>query len=73
MDEKLQILLKHLPALRAEGVVAIMIDGVQVQLNPLRLEEAPQTVVEPPAGRDPVTYGLDPRVKLPSLRDRRGT
>jgi len=71
MDEKLTILLKHLPALQAEGVTALAIDGLQVTLRPKPLPEAPAQE-EPPAGRDPLTFGLPPGTKMPSLRDRRG-
>jgi hypothetical protein len=70
MDEKLAILLKHLPALQAQGVYSIKIDGIEVHLRGMpQAETSPPQ--ELPAGRDPVTYGLPPGVKMPSLRDRR--
>jgi hypothetical protein len=71
LDEKLSILLKHLPALRAEGVSCLKIDGIELLLRPVMPSEMAS---EPPSvGRDPVTLGLPPGTKLPTLRERRGT
>lgn len=72
LDEKLAVLLKHLPALRAEGVFTLKVDGIEVQLRPVAAQDDGKPPEEPPAGRDPVTFGLPPGTKLPSLRDRRG-
>jgi hypothetical protein len=71
LDDKLAILLKHLPALRNEGVLRLKIDGIELELRPLMVEEPPKAE-EPPAKRDPVTFGLPPGTKMPSLRERRG-
>ena len=71
LDDKLAILLKHLPALRNEGVLRLKIDGIELELRPLMAEEPPKAE-EPPAKRDPVTFGLPPGTKMPSLRERRG-
>ena len=70
LDEKLAILLKHLPALQAQGVSSLRIDGIELQLRALPGLELPQGPPEP-QGRDPVMYGLPPGIKLPSLRDKR--
>jgi hypothetical protein len=70
MDEKLQILIKHLPALREQGVSCLKIDGIELLLRPvLPSEEIPQKL-EPPQGRDPLRYGLKPGTEMPTLRGR---
>ena len=70
MDERLAILLKHLPALRSEGVVSLEIDGIKLQLKPMGLE--PQQGGEQRNKRDPETFGLPPSVLLPTLKGRHG-
>jgi hypothetical protein len=70
LETKLAVLLKYLPELRAQGVLAIKVDGLEVALRPLAVEEPQKPAEEPPAGRDPVTYGLQPGTKMPTLRER---
>lgn len=69
LDEKLTTLLKHLPALRAEGVSCLKIGDIEVLLRPV-IPEMPASPEPPRNTRDPARYGLPPDVKLPSLRDR---
>lgn len=70
MDERLAILLKHLPALRGEGVVRLEIDGIKLELKPAVVELV--ATEQPKNKRDPVTLGLPPGVTLPTLGGRRG-
>lgn len=64
------MLLKHVPALRDQGVYSLKVDGIEVELR--GLPQAETSPAELPVGRDPVTFGLPPGTKMPSLKDRRG-
>lgn len=75
MDEKLQSLLRHLPALRAAGVTYLEVDGVKVIVDrvPQQADGAPAPGPQSP-WNDPQTYGMpDGTAMPPSLARRVGS
>lgn len=72
LDEKLTVLLKHLPALRSEGVSCLEIEGIKVELRPITVELQSQAAEAVANRRDPTTFGLPPGALMPTLGGRRG-
>lgn len=69
MDERLAILIKHLPALREQGVSSLELDGLKVHLLPTPPEEPAKVSEESQrAGRNPLRYGLPEGTQMPTLR-----
>lgn len=68
MDEKLAVLLKHLPQLREQGVLELKIDGIEAKIAPQIPEK--QDSDGPKSPRNPVDYGLPAGTLMPTLRGR---
>lgn len=58
--------------LRADGVQSLKIDGIEITLRPLVVEQHAPTSTEPVSPRDPVALGFPANTKLPTLRNRNG-
>lgn len=70
MDEKIAILLKAAEELRKNGVVRLVVDGLEVQFSPLLPQAESPTLQQEEMGRSPEMFGLPPGTPMPSLRNR---